>query len=282
MKLPRLATALAACALFAAPSRAQEEVSARLSATPIPTAISPARRDFLLDKLVAAYPRFLSGHQGDMLIWRDGTRSPVTDGKAAKTPAQIVGAADIEDMFVWRYPLASAPITPPTGDPGRERPVALFGKMYGDCHTGHVTPNLVRVRWVDGSTLQFTQVNGAATQLAAVVRDLQALGPAYTRYLSPSAGTYNCRAIAGTALASMHAYGAAIDLNVRYSTYWEWADKAAKGRLAPYSNQIPQPVIQAFERHGFIWGGRWADFDTMHFEYRPEIIAVAQAGGGPR
>jgi len=27
-----------------------------------------------------------------------------------------------------------------------------------------------------------------------------------------------------------------------------------------------------FERHGFIWGGRWWHYDTMHFEYRPELL----------
>ncbi|MDP3291618.1 MAG: M15 family metallopeptidase, partial [Sulfuricurvum sp.] len=25
--------------------------------------------------------------------------------------------------------------------------------------------------------------------------------------------------------------------------------------------------------HGFIWGGRWYHYDTMHFEYRPELLA---------
>jgi len=202
----------------------------------------------------------------------------VFDGRPAKTPAQLVETPDIEDVFAWRYPLADQPITTPAGDPGRVRPAALFTRMYGDCHAGQVTRNLVKVRWVDGTMLPFTRVNGADQALAAVVKDLAALGPAYRQYLTPSAGTYNCRAIAGTALTSMHAYGAAIDLNVRYSAYWEWSDKAAHG-LATYKNQIPAAIIQAFERHGFIWGGRWADFDTMHFEYRPEIIAVARAGG---
>ena len=70
--------------------------------------------------------------------------------------------------------------------------------MYGDCHAGQVTRNLAKVRWVDGTILPFTRVNGADQALGAVVKDLKALGPAYTRYLSPSAGTYNCRAIAGT------------------------------------------------------------------------------------
>ena len=31
-------------------------------------------------------------------------------------------------------------------------------------------------------------------------------------------------------------------------------------------------LIAIFEKYGFIWGGRWYHFDTMHFEYRPEIL----------
>ncbi|MDR1839603.1 MAG: M15 family metallopeptidase, partial [Treponema sp.] len=34
----------------------------------------------------------------------------------------------------------------------------------------------------------------------------------------------------------------------------------------------PQKVIKIFETYGFIWGGKWLFFDTMHFEYRPEIL----------
>ena len=30
------------------------------------------------------------------------------------------------------------------------------------------------------------------------------------------------------------------------------------------------------EKHGFIWGGKWYHYDTMHFEYRPEIIATGK------
>jgi hypothetical protein len=39
----------------------------------------------------------------------------------------------------------------------------------------------------------------------------------------------------------------------------------------------PSEIIEAIERHGFIWGGKWWHFDTMHFEYRPEIIAYAKS-----
>ena len=30
-------------------------------------------------------------------------------------------------------------------------------------------------------------------------------------------------------------------------------------------------IVRIFEKHGFIWGGRWYHYDTMHFEYRPEL-----------
>jgi hypothetical protein len=275
-----LATIVIAALAGAWPAIGQD-LSARLGARPIPTQVTAARRDLELDALVAAYPQFLAGHSGDTLIWRDGTRMPAANGRTSATPLQLTEAPSIEEMFAWPYPLANQAIAPPTGDPGRLRPAALFVKTYGDCRRGQVAPNLERVTWVDGTTLLFTRVNGAADALRAVVADLNALGPGYAKYLSPSAGTYNCRVIAGTDLLSMHSYGGAVDLNTRYSVYWQWSDKAAHG-IAPYQDQIPIQIVQTFERHGFIWGGRWADFDTMHFEYRPEIIAVARALAGSR
>jgi hypothetical protein len=66
----------------------------------------------------------------------------------------------------------------------------------------------------------------------------------------------------------MHAYGIAIDIATSRSDYWRWAG----GETAPYRNRIPAEIVAIFERHGFIWGGRWSHFDTMHFEYRPELI----------
>ncbi|MFI3257747.1 MAG: M15 family metallopeptidase, partial [Spirochaetales bacterium] len=36
----------------------------------------------------------------------------------------------------------------------------------------------------------------------------------------------------------------------------------------------PQQVVKVFEKYGFIWGGVWDIYDTMHFEYKPECIAL--------
>jgi hypothetical protein len=41
----------------------------------------------------------------------------------------------------------------------------------------------------------------------------------------------------------------------------------------------PSVVVEIFEKHGFVWGGKWYHFDNMHFEYRPEIIYSSGTSG---
>lgn len=223
-------------------------------------------------RLAEAYPDHVASVDDTHVILRDGTRLPISDGRSGKTPAQRIESADIDDMFADPYPLGR-PSGPPArdADPGRARNEALFDKMYGDCRRGQVEPRLRNVAWMPrrgGGTLRVTTVNGVADRLEAVIRDLERLPPAMTRYLVPTAGTYVCRVIAGTNRRSMHSYAASIDINVAHSDYWLWAG----GEGAPYRNRIPYEIVEIFERHGFIWGGKWSHFDTMHFEYRPELL----------
>ena len=42
------------------------------------------------------------------------------------------------------------------------------------------------------------------------------------------------------------------------------------------------PHVDAFEAEGFIWGGRWLHYDTMHFEYRPELLDADCRGSRPQ
>jgi hypothetical protein len=96
------------------------------------------------------------------------------------------------------------------------------------------------------------------------------LDPAIKRAAYPIAGVLSCRPVADTGSMSMHGYAAAIDLNLAVSDYWLWNKKA---KAIPYKNRMPREIVEIFERHGFIWGGRWYHYDTMHFEYRPELLA---------
>jgi hypothetical protein len=41
----------------------------------------------------------------------------------------------------------------------------------------------------------------------------------------PDVGIYNCRPIAGTVRLSVHAFGAAIDINAHFGDYWLWAKR---------------------------------------------------------
>ncbi|CAM5767811.1 hypothetical protein LMIY3S_02288 [Labrys miyagiensis] len=241
--------------------------------------ITTARADPALDALVAAYPDVIAGYDAKDLILKNGNHIPLSNGVANKTPEQRVTNSDIMDMFAMPYTLgANYPIPKtPADDPGRARSQALFDALYGDCTKGQV--KMKTVQWLPtlkGGTLKVAAVNGVAEHLEAVSRDLEALPARFQVYLKPSAGTYNCRVIAGTSRMSMHAYAAAIDINVKYTDYWRWSGARKETDTVTYKNRIPMEIVEVFEKHGFIWGGKWYHYDTMHFEYRPEIIALAR------
>jgi len=89
------------------------------------------------------------------------------------------------------------------------------------------------------------------------------------------------RNIADIQSRSFHSYGTAIDIMPKSfgnkQTYWLWATEIRSDWWnISYSEryQPPDAVIKAFEAYGFIWGGKWLIFDTMHFEYRPDIIIL--------
>jgi D-alanyl-D-alanine carboxypeptidase len=238
--------------------------------------LSPAEK---LKVLLAAYPQTLASAQGNEITFTSGARLPFDDSKRNKSFEALLAHPDIEDMFAIRYPLGRAQQPPAlNSDPGRIRNAAFFRAMYGDCTRGEVTRNLVDVVWLPkrpGTRVKITRINGVAERLAAVSRELDALPDAFMKYLTPIAGTYNCRSIAGTERASAHGFGIAIDLAVAHAHYWRWTKPAAAGRYA-YRNAIPAEIVAIFEKHGFIWGGKWYHYDTMHFEYRPEILAAAR------
>jgi len=216
--------------------------------------------------LARAYPSVISGCSGNKLLWRSGGSTIYDDGKR-KSFNQALNSPDLEDMFRYSYPRGKsgygrAPSV--NNDPGRIRYEPLFFKMYGSSSSA-VRRNLTSINWF-GQRVRVTRINGVASQLKAVARDLAKI-PNIRRYLRSIGGTFKWRRIAGTKRMSVHSFGAAIDINVKYSTYWRWS----KGKYR-YQNKIPLSIVKAFERHGFIWGGKWYHYDTMHFEYRPELL----------
>jgi D-alanyl-D-alanine carboxypeptidase len=240
----------------------------------------PALADPALDALVAAYPDHLASHDGNQLTWKDGTRMAVSDGRSGKSFEELLNNPDVKDQFAIPYPLGADIKVPAVNqDPGRIRNERFFVKMYGDCRKGEVSGRLKSVAWMPGrrgGSVTVTTVNGVDQRLAEVIKELEKLPADMTKYLVPSGGAYNCRAILNTSRLSAHAFGAAVDVNDKAADYWEWS-KGKAGALV-WRNRVPGAIGEIFERHGFIWGAKWYHFDSMHFEYRPEIIALAKQG----
>ncbi len=229
-----------------------------------------------LELLVAAYPESLSGIRDGALVFRDGGPPLAIDDGRAKDHQAALASGDVEDSLRQLYPLGACEMLPAVdADPGRIRSDALMKRLYGGSVKA-VEAGLAPVEWF-GRTLRVTKRQGAAAALARV-RDELAARPELKRYLAPSAGTFNWRRVSGAPNMSVHSFGAAIDLNTEFADYWVWAG-GKPGKVPRYANRYPLAIVAAFERHGFIWGGRWYHYDTMHFEYRPELVAIAKAAG---
>ncbi len=128
-------------------------------------------------------------------------------------------------------------------------------------------------------------------KVEADVRAAAADDPAVAAWVSGLDVAYSFinREITGSDTRSYHSWGLAIDL-VPASfrgrpVYWRWSRVLDSEwyRIPPERRwSPPEAVIEAFEAHGFVWGGKWAHFDAMHFEYRPAIILFNRmASGGP-
>lgn len=236
-----------------------------------PAAEIPAGAQALID----AYPDFVKGYDNGKILFNDGTSMVYDDGRK-KDFATMLDDSDIEDMFYTKY-------VEPTGAPeyladaGRSRSEALFKKMYGNSSAA-VQRKLVNVSWF-GQSVKFTSVNGAAEQLKKVAAEL-AQYPELRKYLK-SSGTFYWRTVRGAKRQSAHSYGIAFDIGVAHSDYWLWKNPGAKETdKVKYANKIPGKIVEIFRKHGFIWGGSWYHYDTMHFEYRPEILRYARLAEG--
>ena len=225
-------------------------------------------------KLLAAYPDVIVGFNNNRLFFRDKTALVWNDGKI-KAPQTLIDSPDLEDMFAQRY-TRGVLISPPKkgSDPGRIRNEQLFKKLYGSTQTS-IAKNLTEINWCPklvGKKIRVTRLNGVARQLDKVSKELDE-HPELKKYLTNIGGTFNWRYINGTRRLSTHSFGMTIDINTAYSDYWQWTCKCVNENIVvPYMNRIPQVIVDAFEKQGFIWGGKWYHYDTMHFEYRPELL----------
>lgn len=224
--------------------------------------------------LLEAYPDCIKEIKDNFVVMVSGDKLVYDDGKQKDFMGRL-DDSDIEDMF---YDVYSLPDPKPAFqfDPGRSRSEALFKAMYGSS-AEEVRKKLVDVEWI-GERVKFISVNGAADSLRAVARELTGY-PELRPYLK-SSGTFYWRPVRGAKRMSAHSYGIAFDIGVDKSDYWLWKSGSNdENKPVEYANRIPREIVEIFQKHGFIWGGAWYHYDTMHFEFRPELLKYAAYAG---
>lgn len=234
---------------------------------------------------LSCLPRYYVGEvtRTDELGWGlrlpDGTVLPWDDGKVKSVEERLAGP-DLEDLFATPY--RTGKIEPVVGEgeidePGRIRLEQLLKATYG--HSAR-TVDLAKLRFFG---FRIPVARRALPAFERVTRRLEAevkKNPRLLKWLQPIGGTWQWRNIARSKSLSTHSWGIALDLNPERTEYWRWARPREP---IVWKNRTPQEIVDAFEAEGFVWGGRWLHYDTMHFEYRPELLdptcqAPARAG----
>ena len=198
----------------------------------------------------------LCDDQGCRARLSDGSEIPYDDGQK-KSPEERLEHPDVEDVFAQRY--RSGPIRPVVEvdfDPGRVRLESLLQLSYPKSGLAKIDLLGKKLTVHQKAAAAFGRVGARLSR----IKD-----PSVKPFLEKLGGTYVPRNIAGTDRKSAHSWGISIDLNPSLTHYWRW-------QKGGWKNTVPQSIVDAFEAEGFIWGGRWYHFDTMHFEYRPELL----------
>jgi hypothetical protein len=224
-----------------------------------------------VQKLMQTYPQIVD-YKDNKIIFKNGT-TLIYDDEKVKTPQELIENPDIEDMMKYQYQIQNQ-LQNPINDAGRIRNEAFFKKIYGNTKF-EVENNLVEIVWCPklvNQKIKVTRINDFDKRVKNLTAELDQ-HPEFKDYITNVGGTFNWRKIAGTNRLSLHSFGMTIDINTKYSNYWQW-DCKCKNEVVKlgYKNKIPQKLVGIFEKHGFIWGGNWLHYDTMHFEYRPELL----------
>ncbi len=232
----------------------------------------------LANCLTSAYDE-ITAVKDNTVYFKNGTNLAI--GAVSTQPFTTrLKRATIADQLSQTYPLDFV-IPAQYADAGRLRDDEFFKQMYGKT-ASEVQQNLATITWKPSNIkLRFNRKNGAATQLEKVGNEI-AQNPTLSKYVSKSLGTFNWRNIAGTNRLSVHSFGVAVDFQLPKAQhkYWRWDGCTTEDKVCPYPKQLIsddnlKQVVKIFEKHGFIWGGKWASYDSPHFEYRPELLIAA-------
>ncbi|MDR3491115.1 MAG: M15 family metallopeptidase [Gammaproteobacteria bacterium] len=225
-----------------------------------------AETNIELIRLQEGYPQSIKAVTPTAITWKDGTQFKVQEASAfSKLASFFVHTHHANDSVSIR-------------DLQCDSYENVFKKMYGGT-ASEVKKKLVTIYWMPkafGSRypLKVTTVNGIDKKIQRISNELEKLPMTYWKYVENPGGTFYWRNVEKEPYLSAHSFGIAMDINSHYGNYWLWDLKKYRRAFATLAhvNHIPMKIVEIFEQEGFLWGGRWRYYDTMHFEYRPELF----------
>ena len=271
-------------------------------AVPILSAIQPGERE--IRSLAAAWPdriKEIGTRGGEWMLRIDDSWYAWAHGRLLPESERGLWASYAPLPF-YEYPRRLPPVPALDDDAAAclrarvlqdqrrppRRSEEFLGALLEASNRTETESHLVRIE-ISGFTVTIHErLSGPASRVSRELDYLKRSDPQVSSYLRTLAemNGYNYRYVEGTRSRSLHSYGTAIDLiprrrNGGYS-YWQWAmTREPNWWTIPYEERWspPKALVRAFERQGFIWGGKWFFFDTMHFEYRPEILLMRASPG---
>lgn len=161
-------------------------------------------------------------------------------------------------------------------------PLDFFDAVYDSANRLSVESHISRVSFLGKYTNIHSQIAKPLARVEKRILQLAKEDPEVQTFINRLArcDSYNWREIGDRNSRSFHSYGIAVDILPKgwgkKNIYWawrrdidpdNWMNLSLERRWMP-----PVSVIKAFEKEGFIWGGKWIIWDDMHFEYHPELI----------
>jgi len=258
--------------------------------------ISP---ESILRSFEQAYPgraRAIAQPGGEPVMEIDGRTIHWAGGRMIPSE-EFAEAESFTPIPFYRYPAALQPVAPLSPEekleiesrvanrdrnPPKRNP-AVYNAIWKISNEAEAEGQIIREIFLGHSIRIHRDIAGILAKIQAELLQKAGADAELKRFLDSieSISGFYWRPIARTASLSYHSYGVALDIIApnpeKKPTYWLWARDIVKDwyqiplekRLLP-----PESFWRVFESHGFVWGGKWFYFDTMHFEYRPEVLIL--------
>lgn len=158
----------------------------------------------------------------------------------------------------------------------------LLSEIYGEISKSAIEKKLKEIFVFGQPVYVHKRVYNVFKEVILEMQSIKKAGR-LKKFFENYANTYgfNWRQIEYNTALSNHALGIAVDIMAKYygalNAFWYWESTVNKkwfllklqDRWHP-----PAEIVKIFEKNGFIWGGYWTYWDTMHFEYKPELLYI--------